>query len=277
MKIALLLTGQLRTWRMCKYLFKNMIIDKYNTDVFLSIDMCNKLQCLHKNDSNVTTSIEVNDATSFFKPIKYFVSENYNKEFELVKKNINKSVEKYVRIDDTKLLFEQYFIVMNAYKLLKEHISETGVKYDIVIRLRFDQYIWTSDTSRIISDIKKYNNDVVYDDENIVLLDSLTQNMILDLDTMYPNTINLFNFGDFQSHGYKYANDQFFTHDHDMIEVMSDFYRQLPSLLNACASGTFPNHGCIIEHMFYNFLMNNKITMLHSKIRGIFVRSLNKK
>ena len=48
MKIAILLTGQLRTVDVCKYIVFNSIIKKYNTDVFLSIDINNNLQCINK-------------------------------------------------------------------------------------------------------------------------------------------------------------------------------------------------------------------------------------
>ena len=40
MKIAILLTGQLRTWNLCKYIIKN-IQESYDTDIFLSVDLCN--------------------------------------------------------------------------------------------------------------------------------------------------------------------------------------------------------------------------------------------
>ena len=47
MKIALLLTGQLRTWKMTRYLVDN-IKQNYDTDVFLSIDKNNDIQHEHK-------------------------------------------------------------------------------------------------------------------------------------------------------------------------------------------------------------------------------------
>ena len=44
MKIAILLCGQLRTFEMCKWNVKHMLQDKYDCDVFMSIDKINMHQ-----------------------------------------------------------------------------------------------------------------------------------------------------------------------------------------------------------------------------------------
>ena len=44
MKICLLLCGQLRTIELCKWLIKKSLLDKYDCDVFMSIDNNNKYQ-----------------------------------------------------------------------------------------------------------------------------------------------------------------------------------------------------------------------------------------
>ena len=65
MKIAILLTGQLRTFEMVKYLHMNSLIKQYDADVFLGIDVSNTLQCANKNSTSQTNLQYVNNATFF--------------------------------------------------------------------------------------------------------------------------------------------------------------------------------------------------------------------
>lgn len=54
MKIAILLTGNLRTVEMVKHLHMNSLIKPYNADVFLGIDTSNKLQVEYQNSTEDT-------------------------------------------------------------------------------------------------------------------------------------------------------------------------------------------------------------------------------
>ncbi len=65
MKIALLMTGQLRTVDMVKYLHLHTIIEKYDTDVFLSIDCNNALQHENKNSTLQTKKDKVMEIIDF--------------------------------------------------------------------------------------------------------------------------------------------------------------------------------------------------------------------
>ena len=101
MKVAVLLTGQLRTFEMVKYLHMNALISKYNADVFLGIDICNKYQCEYKNSNVETDSQIVNKAIDFFKPIDTFILDNFTEEFNKLK------LCKKIDISQFKLLFRQ--------------------------------------------------------------------------------------------------------------------------------------------------------------------------
>ena len=85
MKIAVILTGQLRTFHMVKYLHLNSLISQYDTDVFLSIDLDNSLQCLHKNNKSKSNMDDAKKAIEFFKPKGHFILENFNDEFKKLK------------------------------------------------------------------------------------------------------------------------------------------------------------------------------------------------
>ena len=69
MKVAVLLTGQLRTFEMIKYLHMNALIKQYNADVFLGIDISNKLQVEYQNSIVDTEEQYVVNAINFFKTI----------------------------------------------------------------------------------------------------------------------------------------------------------------------------------------------------------------
>mgnify|MGYP003349554611 CR=1 FL=1 len=49
-----------------------------------------------------------------------------------------------------------------GYTLLKEYIEKTNIKYDIIIRLRFDQFIWTNNTQDIFSKLDKYKGQILF-------------------------------------------------------------------------------------------------------------------
>jgi hypothetical protein len=77
MKYAIVLTGQLRSWEFCKHIISN-IKQHYDVDLFLSIDLCNILQCLNECNSEPTSTNEVTKAIDFYKPIAYYYNNYYN-------------------------------------------------------------------------------------------------------------------------------------------------------------------------------------------------------
>ena len=80
MKVAVLLTGQLRTFEMVKYLHMNALIKQYNADVFLGIDISNKLQVEYQNSIDDTDKQLVINAIEFFNPIDIFVLKNFSQQ-----------------------------------------------------------------------------------------------------------------------------------------------------------------------------------------------------
>ena len=274
-RIALLLTGQLRTYDLCKHIVKKLIIERNNVDVFMSIDACNKLQCIYGNSTDQTKETKIKEAIEFYKPVDFFVNYDYEDEYKEYIKAIDKdSVEKYMSLDFLKVIFQQYYVVDKAYKMLDKHIKNNNKEYDLVIRLRFDQYIWESMSSHLFNGIiKDKNNHILFHPQNINLLQRLIKNTAFNLDPVNrPNRINVFGFGKIAN--YNYINDQFFSHGMDLLPIMNIFYKQISFFLNLCASPgeIFPTSGAHIEHIFYRFLTYHKINFYRSNISGIFVR-----
>ena len=88
MKIALLLFGQLRTFDMCKWMIKN-ILDRYDCDVFMSIDKNNIHQHEDLNSKQETHDLKISDAIDFIKPKDFYVTDYTS--FENDYNNINLS------------------------------------------------------------------------------------------------------------------------------------------------------------------------------------------
>ena len=263
MKIAVLLTGQLRTFDMVKYLHMNTLISKYDCDVFMSINLDNILQCENKNSHEKTINEKIENALYFFKPVDYIILDNFNDEIERIKRTMNFWDDSY------KLLFIQYYVVKNAYNLLINHINKSGVQYDIIIRLRFDQFIFTDGMS--FGEI--YDNKletILYNESNIRLLDELTKDKKIFFEEVLDNTIYLLGFGDFFH--YKYANDQFFYHNSTILNYIFNFYDRISDLIEYCNNNEIGNKGALIECIFHLYLTNNNIYIKKSNISGIFIR-----
>lgn len=290
MKIAILLTGNLRTWRLCGHIIKNCLIDQYDCDVFMSIDLDNTLQHENQNFSSDTILNEIEDAIEFYKPKKVFTGNGYtdnlldkiltettycvaspspkvelkNSQYYINLFSISKTIIKQ-KIDrmSMKIIFEQYFYVKKAYELLQEYITENQTDYDKIIRLRFDQLIWSDE---FYVELQSNNVGVIYNDQNIEFVKNL--NRKLQMDTPLTNEIYVFGCGIYHN----YVNDQFWVHGKDLITYMKSFYDILPDIINSC-SEAYPSFGAYIEHFFALYLKNLKI--MRSCVSGVFVRLKN--
>ena len=161
MKIALLLFGQLRTFDMCKRMIKNMI-NRYDCDVFMSIDKNNLHQHEDLNSKQETHDLKISDAIDFIKPKDFYITDNTTFENDYNKINItnvcvhsNKKPEELTISDfsnsdclkfkehytkDNNLvyskrnknfytkIFRQYFVVNECYKMLNNYIDRNKKK-----------------------------------------------------------------------------------------------------------------------------------------------------
>lgn len=265
MKVALLLTGQLRTYQMCKYIVKHCIIDRYDTDVFMTIDASNKQQNEWKNHHETTTENEILDAIAWYQPVKYCVTHepDYSAADQLEEK-----LRYFVSRTVTRLLFSQYAVVQKGYKLIQDH----GTKYDLIIRLRFDQFISNSTDQFFVERTERPSDNIKFSPENCEFVKAVSKRYTLQLDSPEPNTVHLLGFGIL--HGYPIVNDQFFSHGPDLVDRFAGFYDEMPSLLDDCTRTFFPDRGSLIEHLFYKFLFRYRINMKKSVLLGEFVREL---
>ena len=177
--------------------------------------------------------------------------------------------ENYIKI------LRQYFIVNECYKMLVEHISKTGTHYDLIIKLRFDQLIWSKNKYLYSMCEKNIQNEPIYNKYNINIIKKNTLGVTLNLDHSEENTISVFGGDIIKTYGY--VNDQFWTHGMDLIHIMSQFYNNIFQLINTVHREHMPYSGGNIEHIFLRFLFNNNIKVKKTNISGIFIREFSSK
>ena len=305
-KIAILLTGQLRTWRMCKGII-NSFKKHFNVDIFMSVDLTNTQQHEWLNSTAKTNLDELKEAIEFYKPVNYYYSENYKRDkfhkflskihncrynqetdynlsdiskialsnftnsdsliYEKLFNRENKSKGKEDIFNKELLLViaQQYYFVYKAYTLLENHLNLNNKDYDVIIRLRFDQYILNSKDHHLLIYDYKYNKSYInkfadfYNNYKFDILDCEDNNIYVINGGLYKN--------------YAYVNDQFYMHGKKMIQTMKVFYLQLPRIINNCFKTFWPfNRYCWIEHFFACYLTQKKIIIKKSKMTGIFIR-----
>jgi len=317
-KVALLLTGQLRTWNMCKILVDKLKQD-YDIDIFLSIDANNLLQNEYTNNTQLTQKDEIESVIKYFLPKDIFISYEYSENDYLAELLPNKKVytptshlpnyvgniicgdnsnniinikklfynnnceatQYYDNLKLYKKIFEQYYIVYKAYELLEKYIETTSTNYDLIIRLRFDQFIWNrnnnnNDRNKIL--FNQYNFQSINNDRNKILFNQYNITQIINnfdiikltLDNGKHNTIQVFGGGCYEY--YAYVNDQFWCHKMDLLLTMKNFYTNLPKIINDCKTTFYPEYGCWIEHFFCKYLVENNIIIEKSILDGVFIR-----
>jgi hypothetical protein len=255
MKVAILLTGQLRTFDLVKYFHMNALIKKYNADVFLGIDINNKYQCEYENPTSDTDLQDVEKAKDFFKPIDTFILNEYD----------------YFQGRYEHLLFRQYYVVKNTYQMLKTHSDANHITYDLIIRLRFDYYIFTKELPILPEILDTRLNTVLYNKTNIDILKNHIFDKTITFEEIIDNTIYVVGVGDFKH--YKYANDPFFYHNHSLLEKMLEFYDHMTPIMEYCSKNNIGQNGAMIECVFYMYLTHfNNINLKITNIRGIVIR-----
>lgn len=305
MKIAIILCGQIRTFNLTKWILQT-IKNEYDCDIFMGIDPNNLHQNENLNDKQSTKaqvieqSIEfvnpkqtyIFDETEFnksFKNLNFYMQRNIPKETtsseELITKTntfwkINKPVDESKtnfkksinHIDNYTKIFRQYFLVNECYKMLINHINSANTKYDIIIKLRFDQLIWTDSEFWASNHNCKVNKhgDPCYNQDNIDLFKSITKNIDIEFINQEHNMLSVFGCGTIKT--YAYVNDQFWTHGMDLIEKMSKFYENLIHIINLSNKEHSIYSGANIEHYFLRYLFNNNINIQKTNISGRFIR-----
>ena len=112
-KVTIILTGQVRSWTMCKYFIYK--IKKYDVDIFLSIDKNNSIQNEYENSKLETQDNEIKEILDYYNPKMYYINDTYNFD-EIGKLKVYKNI--YKPINDSNENIKIAFIACRIIKSL---------------------------------------------------------------------------------------------------------------------------------------------------------------
>jgi hypothetical protein len=175
MKVAICLSGQTRNWKSSYQSIKNQIIEKYNADVFIHTwDVFGKMIPHHYIKNYNDNFDEINyEFIKNYKPKKIQI--DWPK-YDTFKQKINES-----RFYNTLMM---WYSIDKSNQLRKEYEFENNIKYDIIIRCRFDLFF----ENFVINDVNK-NTIYLPPNENIDNPFTIEmKKMLLEMGTKYmPN------------------------------------------------------------------------------------------
>lgn len=242
MKVAICISGQLRTWKKCNInVFKLINRLGHKVDFFChtwdfdsvprpiiastGIDTIK----LHSQDT-------IKEVLATYNPISYSI-ENREKNTEVV----DKVIEEGLRLLNQRTLIAwtspQFYSLMVASNLKSEYELKNNFKYDACIRLRYDQYIPESQIDYII--------------------DILNQ--------IQPNTIYTMHNRECEEYPKVVYGDVFWIADSPTYNKVSAFYKALPTIdSNLFANTVPPEH--VLTHYIKSLGIENFRTYLDIKI-----------
>lgn len=311
-RIALLLSGQLRTWRMVGRLLKFYFLDYYDVDVFMSVDLNNKIQSEYKNPQTQTQWDELAEAILFYRPKRIWWSNEWNfnewrtklgsrthfpayraghveialtenNEFRVAGPYWDRSTTRIVMTRETTPIYEpvfrQYHFVSQCINLMTNYVNDFQLApYDIVFRTRFDQVFYTSPLQTcLFATLEKshlHSSQLAYN-PNPPLPLSCSLECILPVDEVSPDKIEIFVFGAGNNRGMFYVNDQFWmTNYHVATTILKKFAgEELVRLFERFETEGWFLYETWTEICWATFLVENNVSIKKSVIPdGDFVR-----
>lgn len=305
MKVGVLICGQLRSWRMCGPILRRLLLDRYDADVFLCVDLNNSVQSEHKNPSVASPWSEFQAAVDLYRPVRIWWGHQFawlpwtrptpyliahqpgqihchlspTREYCVQGTHYDRTTPKIALLADTRRIYEpvfrQYYFVQHGLTMIRDYAEETGIKYDMVFRTRFDQLFFHPDLdAALYSHLPRnpHNKKLIYT-PNPVLPTTILPPLPLDRP---GSDSEIYVFGAGNNSGMFYINDQYWICSYKQAtEVMIRFGgAELERLFRL-----FEDEECWFgreawtEIVFGRFLVENNIRIYKSEIPdGDFIR-----
>jgi hypothetical protein len=147
-KVAILISGLVRNFDNYENIKKNLIEcnPNYEFDIFIGLwnnNIINISKTIDTGIENVLQNINTDEVIKKYNPLSYIILDVV-KEHTMFKKNIiNKLLNHYVLINAPTLyhpLLSQLYCIYKTFEKYNEFIIQNNVKYDMVIRYRFDLF-----------------------------------------------------------------------------------------------------------------------------------------
>jgi hypothetical protein len=246
LKIAICVSGQLRTWDKCYQNIFKLIkkLERLDSNVHFFCHSWN-----FDSDSNpiiVNTGKDeiipydtetLNKVLSTYKP-KDHLFESYEKNQQVVD-YIKKAGHKYKNKTPIAWSSQQFYSLMRAAEMKRKYEIDNGFEYDVCIRLRYDQYIQENEIDYITSMILNVKSNTVFTMHNRP-------------HETYPFTI---------------YGDVFWICNSLTYDKIASFYRALPSIDNnlfAEGMGTPPEN--VLTHYIKDLNIKNEEMFIDSRI-----------
>lgn len=167
MRVAICLSGQLRTWKKCSKSVQKLI--KYlnnNVDIFChtwNFDNDPRLTISRtgKDTIKIHSQTIIDEVVSTYKPVKYRVEDR-----ERNLKTINDVIvgASNIKNQTPPIIWSspQFYSLGESAKLKSEYELENNFKYDVCIRLRYDQHIPENQMSYITDIVNQVKDNTVY-------------------------------------------------------------------------------------------------------------------
>ena len=143
MKIAVCLSGHVRTFELAQKSLRRNVLDKYDCDVFLSTweNMGNIRYATHYKTGFDETDerINIDRIKDVYKPVSLLIEDGLSKDIEKIKKPFEFiKTRNGANMDQT---ISMFYKMWNCNELKKKYEQEHNIKYDLTFRCRFDVYI----------------------------------------------------------------------------------------------------------------------------------------
>ena len=293
MKIAVMLTGQLRTVEFTKRILRDTFSD---ADFFLSIDCDNSIQNAYQNSVQPTRRGQAEEICAYFQPRNAYVGRglppdwadpferriylvSHHKgdgeifsEQSLAKQNIfsynPRFLKKIVSVWQFRKLLQQYFYVHKAAELVKAEEHKALKKYDLIVRLRFDQLLYS------VPPDPKLISRMAYTQDNIQWVNSRDYSLEIDYSQLRNDQVVAMGYG--QCSNYFYVNDQHFVAKRDAAIRLADFYSFLPDIIQqSIREDCYPTDRAQMEYFYAKFLCGLRLEAISAEALGyggMFIR-----
>jgi hypothetical protein len=155
-RVAILVSGHPRTLKIIESINK---INNKNVDVFA---FCWDQWGHRTTEIDLKSFLDRDNIESIVKNIPNLKKYRIENNEDFVKSNDDFSIKYINWIRDAEVFVKsQLYAIAKSYELMEEYIKETGVKYDIVVKCRFENYIDRFDVDdQTINDIN--NNNIIF-------------------------------------------------------------------------------------------------------------------
>jgi len=167
MKVAICMSGQLRTWEKCSAnIFKLVNHLGHEVDFFChawDFDSIPRpiIVSTGKEDIVLHSKETVAKMLDTYKPVRYCI-EDQEKNEKVLEETVNKGLQVQNKKPPASWASPQFYGIMASSNLKKEYELEHNFKYDACIRLRYDQYIPESEIDSIIEVVNKVESGTIY-------------------------------------------------------------------------------------------------------------------